>query len=346
MKNYCKSNIVSKMLKICRNFAQLCNYHNIGLKYSYRLITNEHNDTCEILEEPICLTEKYKNKDLLIYVTNLYPNNCYNCCIKICNQIKNDNHCLFNCSTTIDNLIIKNKLSDDELLSYIQNKYPNNCNECCKVIIDKIKIKYKCLFNCSIDDVDIDLFEIYEQVSDNAILNVLKKQFPKNCDSCNQKLCIKIKYHNKCIFYCHNTYDSSDINFVENMGSINFNKLNKYIREKCINSCEECSKKFKKILKKKIYYHYANVLFDDLQFLNSILTHYGYSKETSHQDAVNKIKNNIFINIYDLLDKKYDMRHATIKDLSKYTYDKKKFFPLEEANNIYLEAFLQKIICI
>jgi len=133
--------------------------------------------------------------------------------------------------------------------------------------------------------------------------------------------------------------DDDDYEFIKTFNYMDQNKLYDYVNNKYIYN--EDRKIFMKKMKKKIYIHLANIKFNDLDFLNNIIEHHDYYRQDTLKDAINIIKNNIFINIYDILDHNYDNIHESINKLKKYSITNKKIFPLKEAKSLQLKTFLR-----
>ena len=319
-----------------QNNCQSCNLSlcdNIIKKYYCLLNCNSEGSNLQI-------SNKISDKIMNDYFIKLYPKNCNKCNQLLCDETKLNNKCVYYCSTNITNFNLLYKISDNDLFFEIKSTYPNNCETCNKEIFKSLKIKYFCLFNCS---SNIEPFQITDKISNESIINMCKQKYPNNCQSCNLSLCDKLKKNNICLFYCKNTISPDDDDFIMNLREINLNALSRYIESSCSNTCNKCKKIFKRNMTNQLYYYYANILFNDLKYLNSILTKYGFNTESTHEKAVKKIKENIFINIYDLLNKNYNNKHKTIKDLALYSVKEHKIFPLKEARNKHLEAFLQKL---
>jgi hypothetical protein len=86
----------------------------------------------------------------------------------------------------------------------------------------------------------------------------------------------------------------------------------------------------------------------DLSELNRILKIFGEKEQDTIPKAINVYKNKIFINIYDLLDERYDMRKKSKADLViELQNNPDKRFPLKSLKNGYdknLKVFLTKTI--
>jgi len=235
---------------------------------------------------------------------------------------------------------VKKKITDVEILEMIKSMYPQNCKECNQKILKITNQYYYCNLKCNTNiEIVID-----KKISDEELLSIIRSQYPENCKDCNNKLFNKIKLHNSCIFNCIVDLDDDDIEYLSQFSRIQkdtFYRIHSYIEEKYNDNCSGCSKILKNKMKKKLYSLIANDLFEDLSYLNSILVHYGFQKENTHKKAVDKIKKNIYINIYDLIDKRYDKRFNNLAELSKYTKTNKKYFPIDDAKSQNLQAFLQ-----
>ena len=285
----------------------------------------------------IYIYDKISDTNILHKIKSVYPTNCTKCNLILCNKIKLKYYCLFNCSTNEDKIIITDKISDNVLLNNIQLTYPNNCEKCNDILYKKIKQKYYCRFNCINTVPELN---IINKIPDYEIIKKIKYFYPNNCIKCCNKICNQIKQNNYCLFYCKNEITLVDYDFVKNTNDINIDKLTKYIDDITEISCKKCKKYFMKQLKGIYYEFIANKKFNDINFLNSVLKIYGYSEETTHENAINQIKKNIFINVYDLLDGKYDKRHKTIEDLADYTMENNLKFPIKKAHSIHFKEYL------
>jgi len=84
---------------------------------------------------------------------------------------------------------------------------------------------------------------------------------------------------------------------------------------------------------------------NDLDSLNDYLIVFGKEPQSSKTKARNLLKTTVFIGIYDLEAKRYEMRHNTINELREYiNTNKERKFPLKIAKkHPTLKAFLQYI---
>jgi len=140
------------------------------LKYRHnniKLFSPVHSNNCLELISSIKLTKKLSDDELIIYVKNLFNNNCYDCCKQITNQIKRTNSCLFFCNDNTDDIIINKRMTDESILKIISTRYPNNCNKCNEKIIHKTKEKYHCLLYCSTNPKQ---FKLTNKLSNKQLL--------------------------------------------------------------------------------------------------------------------------------------------------------------------------------
>lgn len=84
--------------------------------------------------------------------------------------------------------------------------------------------------------------------------------------------------------------------------------------------------------------------FNDLSKLNYWLTCFGQTPKTSKTKAYTALSK-IHINIFDLLDQKFDKRHRTVFMLARYTRKEELFFPkqLAKTSSVGIRIFLRTL---
>ena len=199
-----------------------------------KLFSPIHSNNCLELISPIKLTKKLSDDELIIYVKNLFNNNCYDCCKQIINQIKRTNSCLFFCNDNTNDIIINKRMTDETILKIISARYPNNCNRCNEKIIHKIKEKYYCLFYCSTNPKQ---FKLIHKISNNQLLLMIISKYPNICKQCLVLLCDNIIKHNNCLFNCKLNNLSMDIS--EKISDFD---IISYIKHVYPNNCDKCNK--------------------------------------------------------------------------------------------------------
>jgi hypothetical protein len=84
----------------------------------------------------------------------------------------------------------------------------------------------------------------------------------------------------------------------------------------------------------------ANENFNDLSQLNFWLSKFGIDQQESKYKAVTLLRN-VHINIYDLLEERYEKRFATVNQLRKYSMGADLIFPRVDAKAEGLQCFLR-----
>lgn len=86
----------------------------------------------------------------------------------------------------------------------------------------------------------------------------------------------------------------------------------------------------------------ANRAFNDLDKLNGWLQGLGMPEQKSMRKAQQALKT-VFINIYDLLANRFHARMNSLQELRKYSRKNKLFYPLKQAKDQGLRAFLKHL---
>jgi len=85
---------------------------------------------------------------------------------------------------------------------------------------------------------------------------------------------------------------------------------------------------------------HAESAFNSLQRLNEWLIGFSYPAESSVKKA-RAILRTIHINIFDLLENRFDKRHDSLRALQHYTRKHGRYYPLSKAKNDGLREFLR-----